>query len=425
MRIKNRRQHKSSDRKLISDRPSTTPSTFPWSLVQSRLSENLIPYVCSSDSNNSQSQPKIPNGFYMIQPKSDINIDAVTLQQDSELNTTLELAQYIDRVIKDLSANLSVRSQNLETGVQKELSKLLNILCRIKRLVSSSKFQKKKQLQGEVETLTNLIVFAFEALHENRNLALAARIRSNAERTIRRLELPLIGNVLNAIDNAIDRFLEATSTGLKILIGLVLAIPLFLVTPLCIIIFLDGLSYVLQESDLISQTEDARTSKIPAIYIKDFRESATLITLSFIAGSTGAIISILTRVSEYNTPQYEDKYSVSFLPIFIGLFKPIIGGTFGVLVFAMLNTHWLSILGNAERTDHKWFSVVSITFVTGFSERLAKDLIGKVEQSVTTNQSSVVTVQERGAGDQEQALGQDKSRDQEQALGQDKSSDRE
>ena len=340
----------------------------------------------------------------MIQPELDINIDAVTLQQDSERNTTLDLAQDIDHVIKDLSANLSVRSRNLETEAQIELSKLLNILRRIKHLVSSSKFQKKKQLQSEVETLTNLIVFAFDALHENRNLALAARIRSDAERAIRRLELPLIGNVLNVIDNAIDSFLEASSTGLKILIGLALALPLYIVIPLFIMVSLNLATQKLQQTKLISESENARETKVPEIYIKDFREGSALIILSFLAGSTGAIISILTRVAEYNTPQYEDKYSASFLPVFMGLFKPVIGGTFGVLVFAMLNTNWLSILERTERTDHKWFTVISITFVAGFSERLAKDLIGKMEQSVTTDWSSVVTVQGRGAGDREQAL---------------------
>ena len=291
----------------------------------------------------------------------------------------------IDHVIKELLVSLDLTSQSFETEVQIESSKLLNILRRIKRFLSSSKFKKNNEIQSEVEILISNIVLAFDALQENRNLALVAHIRLDAERAIRQLESPLIGNVLNKFEG----FLSASSTGLKILIGLVLAIPLYIAIPSSMIILLNDASTSLEQSELISANEEARGTTVPEIYVKDFREGTYLMILSFIAGSTGSIISILSRVAEYNTSQYEDKYDASFLPIFIGLFKPIIGGAFGILVFAAMNTSLLDDFLNQARTDAKWFTVISVTFVVGFSERLAKDMIGQMEDRLVTNRSYV------------------------------------
>ena len=281
--------------------------------------------------------------------------------------------------------SLDVRSQNLETETQIELSKLLNILHRLKRLLFSSKFQKNKQLQNEIEILLSNLVLAFDALYENRNPALAVRIRLDTERAIRRLESPLIGRLTNKF----DAFLNASSTGFKILVGLILALPIYVAIPFSMVSLLDNVSNTLHETSLISDSESARDTSVPEIYEKDFNEGTYLMILSFIAGATGSIISILSRVAEYNTSQYDDTSSVSFLPVFIGLFKPIIGGTFGILVFAMMNTSLLSNFLEQKRTDAKWFTVISITFVVGFSERLAKDMIGRMEENMVSDRSSV------------------------------------
>ena len=321
----------------------------------------------------------------MVNSNSDIDINPSILQNGSKFNTTPNSVQEIDRMIKELFARLDITAQSLETEVQIESSKLLSLLRRIKRLISSSKFQNNKEIQGELEMLTSNLVFAFDALKGNLNPDLVANIRLDTERAIRQLESPLIGSVLNRFES----FLAASSTGLKILIGLVLALPLYIAIPSAMILMLDDASSVLEESELISANPDARNSAIPEIYIKDFREGTYLMILSFIAGSTGSVISILSRVAEYNTPPSEDKYSASFLPIFIGLFKPVIGGAFGILIFAAMNTSLLENFLNQNRTDAKWFTVISVTFVVGFSERLAKDMIGQMENRLATDQNSV------------------------------------
>ena len=320
-----------------------------------------------------------------MQSDSDMNMNTPSFTQGSDSKSIANLAEEIDLVIKEILDKLDVKSQNLETEVQIELSKLLSILRRIKHFIFSSKFERKKQVQSEVQILIRNLVLAFDALKENHNLAFATRIRSDAERAIRHLESPLIGSVFNKFDH----FLIKSSTALKILLGLVLALPLYISIPTFLIVQFNRASDTLQKSALISDNVEARKTDVPEIYVKDFREGTYLMILSFIAGSTGSIISILSRVAEYNSPEYEDKYSSSFLPVFIGLFKPIIGGTFAILVFAAMNTNLLENFLNQDRTDSKWFTVISITFVVGFSKRLAKDMIGQMENRLVTDQDSV------------------------------------
>ena len=268
----------------------------------------------------------------MEESSSDLNINSNTLRSESKLdNTENHVSQTqnlisqtqnfvsqtqnlisqthnhvpdIDCMIKDLLSSLDVTSQSLENEVQIESSKLLNILHHIQRILSSSKFQKNKKIQNEVEILISSLVLAFDALKENRNPTLAKHIRLNTERVIRRLESPFFGNVLNKFES----FLNASSTGLKILIGLVLALPLYIAIPSTMIFLLDEASSSLEKIDLISDNLEARKTDVPEIYVQDFREGTYLMILSFIAGSTGSIISILSRVSEYSTPQYEYKY---------------------------------------------------------------------------------------------------------------------
>jgi hypothetical protein len=277
---------------------------------------------------------------------------------------------------------LSAESQNLEAEVQMELAKLVSILRRVKRVIGSTKTQTNPQALNELETLTSNVIFAIDALYDNPSEVLAINIRKDAEQVIRRIESPLIGGLLNKI----SEFLGASSTQVKILLGLTLALPLYVAIPSSMIFLLESAAVSLENSGLISYDESARQSDEPEIYIKDFQESAALIILSFISGSTGSIISILSRVGEYSSSEHEQKFNDAFLPIFIGLFKPIIGGTFGIMAFAVMSTSFLreDIL-EQPRTDAKWFTVIAITFVTGFSERLAKDIIGQVENKLSTS----------------------------------------
>lgn len=277
--------------------------------------------------------------------------------------------------IEEVQASLQLGSQNLTPEIQIELSMLLNVLRRIDRFSASRKIRKNPHLQSDLIVLLNTVSVAVSALKHEQNLPLIRSIRMDTVSTIRRLESPILGGIYTVC----EKFANNSSAAVKVLVGLTLAIPLYFTIPASMIVLLNEASDSLQENHLISESEEARSTEVPEIFVQDFREGTALMILSFIAGATGSIISILSRISEYNQPTYEERYGTSFLPIFIGLFKPVIGGTFGVLVFAVMNTSLLDNFLDQSRTDSKWFTVISITFVVGFSERLAKDMIGKVE----------------------------------------------
>ncbi|MEM9535078.1 MAG: hypothetical protein AAGA40_05350 [Cyanobacteria bacterium P01_E01_bin.45] len=277
--------------------------------------------------------------------------------------------------VEAIQSSLQIDPQNLTKDIQIELSMLLNILRRIDRFSSSRKITNNRHLQSDLIVLLNTVAVAVSALKHEQNLPLIKSIRMDTMSTIRRLESPFLGSIYTVF----EKFANRSSTAVKVLVGLTLAIPLYFTIPASMIVLLNEASNSLQANHLISDSEEARSTEVPEIFVQDFREGTALMILSFIAGATGSIISILSRVSEYNKPAYEEKYGTSFLPIFIGLFKPVIGGTFGVLVFAIMNTSLLDSFLDQPRTDSKWFTVISVTFVVGFSERLAKDMIGKVE----------------------------------------------
>lgn len=112
---------------------------------------------------------------------------------------------------------------------------------------------------------------------------------------------------------------------------------------------------------------------------------------AFSAGTLGSIISILIRIEEFQ----DRKYSDPLVPFLIGLFKPIIGASFGLLFLTLINSQFIIISGisNAEAKDRKEYLLLSICFVVGFSERLARDAIGKVEDVVGGKQATIQSKQ--------------------------------
>ena len=320
----------------------------------------------------------------MNESKLDSKNNTSISQQESDITITLNSIEDIDNTINTLLTNLSVKSQDMDQDIQIEISNFFTLFRRIKKFTASTKFNKNKPIQDEVYTIMKNLVLAYDMLQNNNNLTLATNIRIDAERALHYLETPLIGNILTVFHG----FLSNSSTALKILIGLALALPMYLSIPAILFVALEQASSDLTESALISESKEARDEDIPSIYVLDFKEGAWLMTLAFTSGSTGSVISILSRVGEYNKPEHKHENTASILPIFIGLFKPIIGGVFGIFVYGVMNTVLLNDLLDQKRTDSKWFTVISITFVVGFSERLAQDMIGQIEDKMKTDRSS-------------------------------------
>ncbi len=102
--------------------------------------------------------------------------------------------------------------------------------------------------------------------------------------------------------------------------------------------------------------------------------------LSAMAGSSGSVISIISRLDEYRSSEYDE----TIFPIVVGAFKPMIGAFMGMFLFAFLNSQLLPVL-LPEEPENKWFAVMSLSFLIGFSERFANDLISQAENKVSLN----------------------------------------
>jgi hypothetical protein len=191
--------------------------------------------------------------------------------------------------------------------------------------------------------------------------------------------------------------LQSTSIPVKVLLGLAIALPIYVGLPWSLLSTLSNAKHKLIEWKIVSESISVRNTDTPGIYIEDFNEAVSLVTLSMVAGATGSIISILTRLDEYSDQKLRQRYEGYLSPVFVGLFKPIVGGAFGVFVFAVTSSQLLPMVSltnptTRTRTDIKWLTVLSITFVTGFSERLAKDLIRQTEDRLTRSQEYKTTV---------------------------------
>jgi hypothetical protein len=72
---------------------------------------------------------------------------------------------------------------------------------------------------------------------------------------------------------------------------------------------------------------------------------------------------------------------------FTGFFKPIIGTAFALFVFATLKAGLIP-LAIDESVEGLYF-FAALAFVSGFSERFAKDIAERAEQTVVAVQASM------------------------------------
>jgi hypothetical protein len=105
-----------------------------------------------------------------------------------------------------------------------------------------------------------------------------------------------------------------------------------------------------------------------------------------IAGILGSVASILLRIIDFRDQKYEDP----LIPLFIGLFKPLIGLILGIFAFSLISSGIFIKVDSFISPDEKTSSLItnkarqdlfifSCAFLIGFSERFASDLLKKSE----------------------------------------------
>jgi hypothetical protein len=116
----------------------------------------------------------------------------------------------------------------------------------------------------------------------------------------------------------------------------------------------------------------------------EFNHPQTMATqtffLCFVAGTMGAFISVLMRMSSNS---FRVDYEVGRSTIRrLGSFRPFIGAIFGVVLFFIVKSELLSIDLSTKSDSEEFFFYGSLAFLAGFNERFTNVILGKAEQTI-------------------------------------------
>jgi hypothetical protein len=108
---------------------------------------------------------------------------------------------------------------------------------------------------------------------------------------------------------------------------------------------------------------------------------AHLMVSSVLAGILGATTSILVRIRDFDQANASEPTS----KVMMGFTKPLVGAAFALFGLLLFKSQALPILKPLEEgTLQESCFFLSLSFVLGFSERLAQDLISQVEERFET-----------------------------------------
>ncbi|MGD1806743.1 hypothetical protein ACP6PL_15055 [Dapis sp. BLCC M126] len=319
-------------------------------------------------------------------PSQTLSQENIPSSQENITSSLNQINSLIDHSYQKITNLISDQKNQLDEAFQKETAKILIILERIKKICCSGNFVRQKK-HTEIEAMLLNLDVAIQSLQTKEKNTMVKRLRRDAEFNVRRLENPVSAFLINTY----KAFLYESSIPIKLLLGLMLALPLYIGIPLVMDPAINSLSNGLKQSQNQTTNSDQGQSQLTL----NQKEMLFFAKLCFIAGATGSIISILLRLNDHQGETYED----ALIPIFIGLCKPIIGGACGIVMFTAIEGGIIPVsfgyLRDEKPQDRHFMSLFSVAFVFGFSERLAEDIfnqtgdkfIGKTEENSNSRNS--------------------------------------
>lgn len=281
----------------------------------------------------------------------------------------------------------------LDPEIQEEIGNLLGITAKLKSELSMAQLSNNKKKEAQLEAMIPNVKVAVHAVQKSSNKILVRRLRRDIEYSIRKIDYFLFAPCIEGFKN----FLYKAETHTKVCFGLFAALPIHLLSPVALAYFLATANFYLQplfaesvqqQSDQQSSSGNQQADKNTTIRISeyDFEEASALLILSAMAGATGSVVSIMLRLDQYRNPKYKE----TLLPVFVGAFKPAIGAFLGIFVFALISSALLPITVSKDETKpiNRWLAFLAISFVVGFSERLANDVVSQAEQIVPGGKTS-------------------------------------
>ncbi len=229
--------------------------------------------------------------------------------------------------ILTLAQELEVKSKNvISEEIQHEIGKIVNILPSLAQ-----------QNDPVLDAQARISVASLSS--DPANIELAKMVTKRLEERLKARNSPFFSAI------------RYGSPAIKVVLGL--AFLLYIVIPLT----------------LFSSTFLSKYEFIFGIKIE-------ILGLVIFFGALGSIVSILVRLHQFSGLPIQDS-SILFLT---GLFKPIIGASFALFVYAIFNSGLLPIAVNPEKIK---FFFVTLSFVAGFSERFAQDVVSKAEAAIS------------------------------------------
>ncbi|EPF21262.1 MAG: hypothetical protein EWV58_15415 [Microcystis aeruginosa Ma_MB_F_20061100_S19] len=282
----------------------------------------------------------------------------------------IKLNQRIDILLGKTKEQVAGFPPELDREVQGELAKLIIILGIAQvELINSSKAWDIMQVKSVVDAGE----IAIKSLTGQPNIILAQKLRYAAETGLRKTQM----GFWNGLADFRGNLFHSIKIPTKVLIGLVLALPLnwgIMNSP--------PVKDLLVHLPPISNSSNQNT--------KDKDEDFRLLILILMTGTLGGAVSLLTRLQDFDNPKNQ-KYDDDFLPLSIGLTKPILGGSFAFFILLILNSSISPLqirTDNGNKGNAYLYGLLTMAFVAGFSERLIPDLINQVEKKVTVEASS-------------------------------------
>jgi hypothetical protein len=107
---------------------------------------------------------------------------------------------------------------------------------------------------------------------------------------------------------------------------------------------------------------------------------AQLLAIAWI-GALGSTVSMMMRIADFENLNGASRT----LPFVIGLFRPIIGASFALFIYALVNSGLITI--SLSDPSKQIYFVLALTFIAGFGERFVPDVFGHVERQYVRAQA--------------------------------------
>ena len=280
----------------------------------------------------------------------------------------------------------------------------------------------RRQNKAECELLESKLnsanlALSFLLTRRREKIVLAKNIRYSIEYFLNRK------SVLGFSLNLFRRSVRELPTPTKVLLGLAMALPIYMIAIPVSLLCLSSLALdmntrgdnlntpdVLTPSSSLQKTPNSSLhssigqEKVTQVENQHIVNNSKLLIMVALAGAFGSIVSILIRLQDYRD---KDEYTGSAIPILVGFSKPLIGTAFGIFIFTLIGSKIISFpivdSLNKEQTvtnqetqndeqqkndDIKYYFFFSLAFVFGFSERLDHDIVERVGGSLSLQKSA-------------------------------------